>query len=99
MGELHDWIKYWRKGFAKCFKIHKDSHPHRQGYAELSGYLDKVEASAQREELDATVMWAVKFMHRLHELERDIGLHVPDKKVPLARDSGNDNHNHDHERT
>lgn len=85
MGELSDWLKYWRKTFAKCFKIHKDSRPHKQAYAELSDYLDKVQASAQRQELDATVLWAVKFMQRMHELEREIGLHVLDKKVHSAR--------------
>jgi hypothetical protein len=88
MSELSEWIKYWRKTFAKCFKIHKDSRPHKQAYAELSDYLNKVEASAEQEQLDATVLWAVKFMQRMHELERDIGLLVPDKKVSSVKPAG-----------
>jgi hypothetical protein len=88
MGELSEWIRYWRKTFAKCFKMHKDSRAHRQAYAELSDYLNKVEASAEQQELDATVLWAVQFMQRMHELERDMGLFVLDKKVPSARPSG-----------
>jgi hypothetical protein len=90
MGELSEWLKYWRKTFAKCFKIHKDSRPHKQAFSELSDYLDKVEASADREELDATVLWAVKFMQRMHELEREIGLHVPGKHPPSVKASGHE---------
>jgi hypothetical protein len=88
MGELSEWVKYWRKTFAKCFKIHKDSRAHKQAYAELSDYLNKVEISARDEELDATVLWAVKFMQRMHELEKEIGLLVLDKKVSTARTAG-----------
>ena len=87
MGELDEWIRYWRKTFAKCFKMHKDSRVHRHAYAELSEIQNKVEASAEAEELDAAVLWAVKFMQRLHELEREIGLHVPDKHPPSAKAS------------
>ena len=65
-----------------------DSRAHRQAYAELSDYLNKVEASAEQQELDATVLWAVKFMQRMNELERHMGLFVLDKKVPSARPSG-----------
>jgi hypothetical protein len=90
MSELHDWLRYWRKTFLKCFKIHKDSKPHKHAYAELSEYLNKVEESADREELDATVLWAVKFMQRMHELEKDIGLQVPDKKVPSVKPGGDE---------
>jgi arginine/lysine/ornithine decarboxylase len=87
MGELHDWVKYWRKTFAKCFKMHKDSRPHKHAYAELSDYLDKLEASAGNAELDAAVLWAVKFMQRMHELEKEIGFLVLDKKVPSVKPS------------
>jgi hypothetical protein len=88
MGELHDWLKYWRTTISKCLKMHKDSKPHRGAYAELSALLDKIDASAQEEELDATVLWAVKFMHRMHELEKEIGLLVLDKKVQDPRPGG-----------
>jgi hypothetical protein len=81
MGDLKEWLKYWRKLISKCSKIHKDSRPHRRAYAELSGYLNNVEESADDGELDATVLWAVKFMQRMHELEREIGLHVLEKRV------------------
>jgi len=81
MGELKEWLKYWRKVISKCSKIHKDSKAHKRAYAELSGYLGKVQASADKRELDATVLWAVKFMQRMHELEKEIGLHVLEKKV------------------
>jgi hypothetical protein len=90
MGELSEWIRYWRKTFAKCFKMHKDSRAHKQAYAELSDYLNKVEASAEQQELDATVLWAVKFMQRMHELERDMGLFVLDKKVHSTRPAGDE---------
>jgi arginine/lysine/ornithine decarboxylase len=90
MGELNDWVKYWRKTFSKCFKIHKDSRPHKQAYAELSDYLNNVEESADREELDATVLWAVKFMQRMHELEKEIGLLVLDKKIPSVKPAGDE---------
>lgn len=93
MGELNDWLKYWRKTFSKCFKIHKDSKPHKHAYAELSEYLDNVEKSADSEELDATVLWAVKFMQRMHELEKEIGLLVLDKKVSAARQGGGERKN------
>ena len=85
MGELNDWIRYWRKNFSKCSRIHKHSRPLRQAYAELSDYLDRVEESADRHELDGAVLWAVKFMQRMHELEQEVGLVAPDKKVPLAK--------------
>jgi tRNA(His) 5'-end guanylyltransferase len=88
MGELSEWVKYWRKNFAKCFKIHKDSRAHKQAYAELSDYLNKVEASAHNEELDATVLWAVKFMQRMHELEKEMGLLVLDKKISTDSSPG-----------
>ena len=81
MGDLKEWLKYWRKVISKCSKIHKDSRAHRKAYAELSGYLSSVEESADSGELDATVLWAVKFMQRMHELEKEIGLHVLEKKV------------------
>jgi hypothetical protein len=81
MGDLKEWLKYWRKVISKCSKIHKDSRAHRRAYAELSGYLGKVEESANDEELDATVLWAVRFMQRMHELEKEIGLHVLEKRV------------------
>lgn len=81
MGDLKEWLKYWRKLISKCSKIHKDSRVHKRAYAELSGYLDSVENSAQEGALDDTVLWAVKFMQRMHELEKEIGLHVLDKKV------------------
>ena len=45
MGELREWIKYWRKTISKCAKIHKDSHAHKVGYTELTAYLSKVEGS------------------------------------------------------
>lgn len=88
MGELSEWIRHWRKTFAKCFKMHKDSRLHRQAYSELTGYLDKVEASAENNELGAAVLWAVTFMQRMHDLEREIGLFVLEKKVPSVRESG-----------
>ncbi len=91
MSELQDWLKYWRKTFSKCFKIHKDSKPHKHAYAELSEYLNKVEESADQEELDATVLWAVKFMQRMHELEKEIGLLVLDKKVPSVKPNVDEN--------
>jgi len=81
MGDLKEWLKYWRKVISKCSKIHKDSKAHRRAYAELSGYLNNVEESANDGELDATVLWAVRFMQRMHELEKEIGLHVLEKKV------------------
>lgn len=100
MGELDDWIRYWRKTFAKCFKMHKDSRVHRHAYAELSEILNKVEASAEAEELDATVLLAVRFMQRLHELESDIGHLAPDRKIslPPARND-DDRHPGNHEGT
>jgi arginine/lysine/ornithine decarboxylase len=85
MGELHEWVRYWRKNFSKCSRMHKHSSPLRHAYAELSDYLDRIEDSADRQELDGTVLWAVKFMQRMHELEQEVGLLVPDKKVPLAK--------------
>ena len=81
MGDLKEWLKYWRKLISKCSKIHKDSRAHRRAYAELSGYLNNVEEFADDGELDATVLSAVKFMQRMHELEKEIGLHVLEKKV------------------
>jgi len=81
MGDLKEWLKYWRKVISKCSKIHKDSKVHKRAYTELSGYLNSVEESANDGELDATVLWAVKFMQRMHEMEKEIGLHVLDKKV------------------
>jgi hypothetical protein len=54
MGDLKEWLKYWRKVISKCSKIHKDSRAHRRAYAELSGYLGNVEESANDGELDAT---------------------------------------------
>jgi len=81
MGDLKEWLKYWRKVISKCSKIHKDSKAHKRAYAELSGYINKVEESANDEELDAAVLWAVRFMQRMHELEKEIGLHVLEKKV------------------
>ena len=91
MGELSEWIRHWRKTFAKCIKMRKDSRVHKQAYSELTGYLNNVEASAENEELDAAVLWAVKFMQRMHELEREIGLFVLEKKVPSVRE-GSDAH-------
>ena len=82
MGDLKEWLKYWRKVISKCSKIHKDSRIHRKAYTELSGYLNHVEESANERDLDASVLWAVKFMQRMHEMEKEIGLHVLDKKVP-----------------
>jgi len=82
MGELKEWIKYWRKTISKCIKIHKDSNVHKAAYMELSGYLSKVEDYAEAGELSAAVLSAVTFMQRMHELERSIGLHVLEKKVP-----------------
>ena len=84
MGELKEWIKYWRKSISKCAKIHKDSHAHKVAYTELTGYLNKVEEYADEGELDAAVLSAVAFMQRMHELERSIGLHVVEKKVPSS---------------
>jgi hypothetical protein len=84
MGDLKEWLKYWRKVISKCSKIHKDSKAHKKAYAELSSYLDRVEDSANDGELDATVLWAVKFMQRMHELEKEIGLHVLEKKIHSA---------------
>jgi hypothetical protein len=84
MDNLKDWLKYWRKVISKCSKIHKDSKLHKKAYAELSSYLDSVEDSARDGELDATVLWAVKFMQRMHELEKEIGLHVVEKKIHSA---------------
>jgi len=81
MGNLKDWLKYWRKVISKCSKIHKDSKVHKRAYAELSGYLGSVEESANDGELDAAVLWAVRFMQRMHELEKEIGLHVLEKRV------------------
>jgi hypothetical protein len=82
VGELKEWIKYWRKTISKCVKIHKDSAVHKAAYAELSGYLTEVEAYAEAGELSGAVLSAVAFMQRMHELERSIGMHVLDKKVP-----------------
>jgi len=82
MGELKEWIKYWRKTISKCVKIHKDSNVHKTAYAELSGYLSEVEKHAQAGELGAAVLSAVTFIQRMYELERSIGLHVLEKKVP-----------------
>jgi len=84
MGDLKEWLKYWRKVISKCSKIHKDSKAHKRAYAELSGYINNVDESAHNEELDAAVLWAVRFMQRMHELEREIGLHVLEKKVHSA---------------
>jgi hypothetical protein len=81
MGDLKEWLKYWRKVISKCSKIHKDSKIHKKAYAELSGYLNSVEECANVGELDATVLWAVRFMQRMHELEKEIGLHVLEKRV------------------
>jgi len=81
MGDLKEWLKYWRKVIAKCSKIHKDSRAHKRAYSELSDYLNSVEESANDGALDATVLWAVRFMQRMHELEKEIGLHVLEKKV------------------
>jgi len=81
MGDLKEWLKYWRKVISKCSKIHKDSKAHKSAYRELSGYLNSVEESANDGELDATVLWAVRFMQRMHELEKEIGLHVLGKRV------------------
>jgi hypothetical protein len=81
MGDLKEWLKYWRKVISKCSKIHKDSKTHKKAYAELSGYLNSVEECANVGELDATVLWAVRFMQRMHELEKEIGLHVLEKRV------------------
>lgn len=83
MADLREWLKYWRKTFTKCLKIHKDSKSHRRAYTELLDYLNKVEESAEKEELDAAVLWAVKFMQRMHALEKEIGLQIPDKKFDL----------------
>ena len=82
MGELKEWIKYWRKTISKCSKMHKDSHAHKVAYTELTGYLSKVEEYAEKRDLSAAVLAAVAFMQRMHELERSMGLHVLDKKVP-----------------
>ncbi len=84
MADLKEWLKYWRKVISKCSKIHKASKPHRKAYAELSAYLDGVEEAARDGELDAAVLWAVKFMQRMHELEKEIGLRVLDKKIHSA---------------
>ncbi len=81
MGELNEWIKYWRKTISKCSKIHKDSSAHKRAFHELSDYLNSIEQCAGDQELDATVLWAVKFMQRIHELEKEIGLPVLEKKV------------------
>lgn len=81
MGELKDWIKYWRKTISKCAKMHKDSHAHKVAYAELTGYLGKVEEYAEKQQLSAAVLSAVAFMQRMHELEQSMGLHVVEKKV------------------
>ena len=86
MGDLKEWIKYWRKTISKCVKIHKKSHVHKAAYKELSGYLNKVEKYAKERELDEAVLSAVAFMQRMHELERTIGLHVVEKKVLSSRD-------------
>jgi hypothetical protein len=40
-----------------------------------------VEESANDGGPDATVLWAVRFMQRMHELEKEIGLHVLEKRV------------------
>ena len=82
MGELKEWIKYWRKTISKCVKIHKDSDAHKAAYAELTGYLGEVEEYAEAGELSGAVLSAVTFMQRMHELERSMGLHVLEKKVP-----------------
>jgi hypothetical protein len=84
MDDLKDWLKYWRKVISKCSKIHKNSKAHKKAYAELSAYLDSVEDCARDGELDATVLWAVKFMQRMHELEKEIGLRVLEKKIHSA---------------
>jgi len=84
MGDLKEWIKYWRKTISKCVKIHKKSHVHKAAYKELSGYLNKVEKYAKEGELNEAVLSAVAFMQRMHELERSIGLHVVEKKVPSS---------------
>lgn len=81
MGELKEWIKYWRKTISKCSKIHKDSSAHKRAFHELADYLTNIEQSAGSQELDAAVLWAVKFMQRIHELEKEIGLPVLEKKV------------------
>ena len=81
MGDLKEWLRYWRKVISKCSKIHKDSRVHKRAYAELSDYLNSVEESANDGELDTTVLAAVRFMQRMHEMEKEIGLHVLDKKV------------------
>lgn len=81
MGDLKEWLRYWRKVISKCSKIHKDSRVHKRAYAELSDYLNSVEESANDGELDTTVLAAVRFMQRMHELEKEIGLHVLEKKV------------------
>ncbi len=79
MGDLKEWIKYWRKTISKCVKIHKNSRAHKDAYTELAGYLNKVEKYAKERELDKAVLSAVEFMQRMHELERSIGLHVVNK--------------------
>jgi hypothetical protein len=85
MGDLKEWIKYWRKTISKCVKIHKHSHAHKAAYTELAGYLNKVEKYAKEGELEEAVLSAVAFMQRMHELEQSIGLHVVNKKVPAAQ--------------
>lgn len=84
MGDLKEWIKYWRKTISKCAKIHKNSNVHQAAYTELAGYLGKVEKYAKEEKLGEAVLSAVAFMQRMHELERSIGMHVVEKKVPSS---------------
>ncbi len=81
MGELKEWVKYWRKTISKCSKMHKNSRAHKVAYAELTGYLKKVEKYAEKEKLDEAVLSAVAFMQRMHELEQSMGLHVVEKKI------------------
>ena len=84
MDDLKEWIRYWRKTISKCLKIHKNSPVHKAAYKELSAYLNNVERYAEEGELNEAVLSAVAFMQRMHELERSIGLHVIEKKVPTS---------------
>ena len=84
MAELGEWVKYWRKTISKCAKIHKDSRAHKAAYTELAGYLDKLEEFAEQGELGGAALSAVAFMQRMHELEKSMGLHVVEKKVPSS---------------